>query len=316
MTRWTLALLASMAWIGAAGAQQLPSTMRLVVTFPPGGTVDVLGRLVANQMGKEGASGLIVDNRPGANSIIGNEFAARSAPDGGVSLMVANSFLITSVVRQLPYDPLKSFDPLCKLVDSPLVIAVGADAPYRTLADFVAAAKAKPGTLTNAAIGPATAQRVAIEMVKRAAGVDVNFVPYGTNALAINALLAGDITSVTVNIADVAGMLADHRVRLLATLSDARIDGYPETPTLRESGYDVAYAVWFGLMTPAKTPPAILDRLSAMVTKAMQSPDLRAKLKPLAFYPAVSCGAPFGAFLQSEFDATKRIVQEAGIKME
>ncbi len=316
MKRFMIGLLCGLACLGAARAQPLPATQKIVVTFPAGGTADILARLVADQIGKTAGSSVIVDNRPGANSIIGNEFAARSAPDGGTMLMVANSFLITSFVRQLPYDPLTSYEPVCALVDSPLIIAVAASSPYKTLGDLVAAAKQKPGAITNAAIGPATAQRVAVELLKKSAGIDINFVPYASNALALNAMLGGEIASVTVNIADAAGMVADGRARILATLSPKRIEGWPDIPTAGESGQNVAYSAWFGLVAPAKTPQPILDQLAANITKAMDAPELRAKLKPLEFYPAVACGAKFGAFLKAESDSTGRIVREAGIKME
>ena len=316
MRRFSTLIAAGLALASAAVAQELPSPMKIVVTFPAGGTADVLGRLVADQIGKAGGPSVVVDNRPGANSIIGNEFAARAAPDGGTMLLVANSFLITSFLRKLPYDPIASYEPVCALVDSPLVIAVGASSPFKTLDDLLNAAKAKPGVVSTAAIGPATAQRVAVELLKKSAGVDVNFVPYPSNALAINALLGGEVASVTVNIADIGAMVADGRARILATLSPKRIEGWPNIPTARESGHDVAYAAWFGLVAPAKTPPAVLDKLSALVTKAMEQPDLRARLKPLEFYPSVACGAKFSEFLRGENDATGRIVREAGIKME
>ena len=316
MTRRLAACAALLLFASAAAAQEPPRAARMVVTFPAGGTADVLARLVADAMGRATGATIVVDNRPGANSIVGNEVVARAAPDGATFLEVANSFLITAAARQLRYDPLSSFAPICSLVDSPLVVAVAAASPYRSIGDLLADAKARPGQVTTAAIGPATAQRVAVELLKRSAGVDVSFVPYPSNAQALNALLGGEIASVTVNIADAVGLAADKRVRFLATFSPRRVAGWPDTPTLRESGYDVSYAVWFGLVAPAKTPQPVLDSLAAAVTAAMRSPDLDAKVAPLQFYPNVVCGQDFAAFLTRESEITGRIVREAGITMD
>lgn len=316
MNRMILLLSAALSLALPARAQELPRNVRLVVTFPAGGTADVLARLVADQMSRAGGPTFIVDNKPGANSIIGNEFAARAAPDGGTMLMVANSFLITSFVRTLPYDTMTGFEPVCSLADSPLIITVRADSPYKTLKDLLAATKARPGATAMGAIGPATAQRVAIEMLRKASGLDVNFVPYPSSAQALNALLGGDVPTAMVAIADAGAMAADGRVRMLAVLTPDRVAGWPDVPTVRESGFDVAYSAWFGLLAPAKTPAPLMDQLSSRVAKAMEAPELREKLKPLEFYPSVSCGAKFGDYLRAESAATGNIVREAGIKME
>ncbi len=302
--------------ITLATAQTVPATQRIVVTFPAGGTADVLARLVADQMGRAGGGSVVVDNRPGANSIIGNEFAARAAPDGGTLLMVANSFLITSFLRDLPYDTMKSFEPVCSLAQSPLIIIVPANSPYKTVKEFIDATKAAPGKLAMGAIGPATAQRVAIELLSKSAGLAVNFVPYASSVQALNAVLAGDIPSAMVAIADAAAMAKDGRVRFLSVLTRERVPAWKDTPTMIESGYDTAYSAWFGLLAPAKTPPTTLKALSDIVTRAMAAPELAEKMKPLEFYPSASCGAAFGEFLRAESESTGRVVREAGIKME
>src|SRR5262245_12743171 len=176
------------------GWSQTQRSIRIIVPFATGGSTDFVGRLLADQFSRTQGISAIVESRPGAGSVIGTEAVSRAAPDGNTLLMPANSFVINRIVRKLSYDPL-SFEPICLLVRTAHVVAVNSADRYRTLTDYLAVARAQPGTLTSASVGPSTAQHIALEMLKRAANVDISFVPFSGNVLAVNALLGGHVTS-------------------------------------------------------------------------------------------------------------------------
>src|SRR5437764_623338 len=161
-----------------AASSQAPTTMKIVVPLQPGGAGDIVARLLAEQVGHAQGTALVIENRPGAGSVIGTEAVARAAPDGGTLLINAPYLLIAPQVKKVGYDALTSFEPICYLVSSPGVIVVNANSPYRTLDDFLTAARTQPEKLTIASVGPATAQHIGLEMLKRAAGVDLTYVPY------------------------------------------------------------------------------------------------------------------------------------------
>ena len=181
---------------GPAGSAELPQTLKVIVPLPPGGAGDTLARLLGEQVAQTRGTKVLIENRPGAGSIIGTEAVARSAPDGGTLLINAPYLLIGPQVRKVNYDPVTGFVPVCYLVSSPGVFVVNSASPYRTLTDLLNAARAKPGELTLASVGPATAQHLGFERLRRAANVDITYVPYAGGAPAINALLGGHLTAV------------------------------------------------------------------------------------------------------------------------
>jgi tripartite-type tricarboxylate transporter receptor subunit TctC len=166
------------------GWSQTQQTIRIINPFPPGGSTDIVGRLLADQISRTQGVSAIVESRPGAGSVIGTEAVSRATPDGNTLLMPANSFVINRIVRKLRYDPL-TFEQICLLVRAAHVVTVNRVSPYGTLADYLAAARTQPGALTNASVGPATAQHIALEMLKRAANVDISFVPFSGNVPAV-----------------------------------------------------------------------------------------------------------------------------------
>lgn len=294
---------------------QATRTIRVIVPLPPGGAGDILARLLAEQVGRTHGVAVVTENRPGAGSVIGTEAVSRAAPDGNTLLMNAPYLLIGPQVRKLSYDPLTSFEPICYLVSSPGVIVVNGASPYRTLADLIAAARVKPGDLTLASVGPATAQHIGVEMLKRAAKVDLTYVPYAGGAPAINALLGGHVTSVFAEYAPLAGHLKAGTLRAIATSSPTRIAPLPDLPTVAEAGYqDYEVDLWWGLFAPAKTPQDMLAQLAGWFTAAMQVPEVAAKLAAQGFSPVGTCGADFGALLRKQYDAYGRTIRDASIK--
>jgi tripartite-type tricarboxylate transporter receptor subunit TctC len=302
----------------AADARSQPSMpIRIVVPLPPGGAGDILGRLLAEQIGRTHGQTVIVEDRPGAGSLIGAEIVSRAQPDGNTLLLNAPYLLINPRVRKVSYDPLTSFEPICDLVSSPAIIAVNGASPYHTLGEFLAAAHARPGELTLASVGPATAQHLGIEKLKHAAGVDVTYVPFTGGAPAINAALGGHVTAVFAEYAPLASHLKAGTLRALATSSRTRIERLPDLPTIAETGYPgFEVDLWWGLFAPAKTPKETLARLAGWFTAGMLASDTKAKLADQGFSPVGICGAEFGTLLRQQYDDYGRIVREANIKAE
>jgi tripartite-type tricarboxylate transporter receptor subunit TctC len=290
-------------------------TIKIVVPFPPGGGADILARLLAEQISHAQGTTMLVENRPGAASVVGTEAVSHAAPDGNTLLTPANSFVINPILKKLNYDPLTNFEPICYLVRSPQIIAVNSASPYQTLADLLLAARAKPGELTLASVGPATAQHIAFELLKRAAKVNINFVPYSGNAPAVNALLGGHVTSVLVNYPEVAEHVNVGKLRALATASRTRIEQLPNVPTIIESGYkDYEAETWLGLVAPAGTSKEIVAQLASWFTAAMKVPPVEARLVALGLYPVGICGKEFATYLRTQYDDYARVIRESNIK--
>lgn len=296
---------------------QSTRTIKFVVPFAPGGTADILARMLAEEIGKAHGVGTLIENRSGAGTIIATEAASRAAPDGNTVLFNANAFVINPHLRKLSYDPLTSFEPICQLVSSPQVIVVSGAAPYRSLTEMLDAARAKPGELTLASVGPASTQHIAFEMLKHLAGVNMTFVPFNGNGPAVNALLGQHVDSVLVNYSEVAEQLQDGKFRALATTSRTRIEFLPQVPALAELGFRGFEAeVWFGTVVPAKTPAAVVDELAAWFTAALDAPAIKPKLKSLGLFTVGKCGAAFGADLRRRLDDYGRAIRESNIKSE
>jgi tripartite-type tricarboxylate transporter receptor subunit TctC len=302
---------------GQDARSQATRTIKFVVPMPAGGAIDILARLLADQISRAEGLTIVVENRAGAGTATATEAVSHAAPDGNTVLFMANAFVINPNLRKLNYDPLTSFEPICYLVRSPHVIAVNSASPYRTLADLLNAARAKPGELTLASIGPATSQQIGFEMLKRAAKVDMTFVPYPGNPPAVNALLGEHVTSLLVDHVAVAEQMKAGRVRALAVATRTRIEPLPDLPTLVESGYrDFESEGWLGVVVPAKTPKQKVSQLVSSFTMALQVPEVKSKLVGQGLYPAGICGADFGAFLREKYDEYGRVLREANIKAE
>lgn len=301
----------------SATLAQTGQTVKIVVPFPPGGSADILMRLLAEQITKATGTGTQIENRPGGGTVIAQEQVLRAPPDGNTVLLNANSFVINPHLRKLAFDPLTSFEPICYLVSSPQMIVVHGNSPHRTLGDLVAAAKAKPGGLTLATVGPATTQHIAGEVFKRTAGIDLTYVPYTGGAPAVNALLGGHVTTVLANYSEVVEHLKAGTLRALATTSAKRIDPLPDIPTVQESGYkDYTAEVWFGAVAPPKTPKEATAQLATWFTAAMQAPDVKPKLITLGLYPVGICGDAYGAHMRRQSEDYARVIRDANIKAE
>src|SRR5215510_10884257 len=276
--------------VGHGAWSQSARTIKIVVPFPPGGSADILARLIGEQVGRAQGITVLIENRPGAGTSIAYESVARAAPDANTLVINGNSLVINPHLRKVNYDPLTSFEPVCYLVSSPQVYVVNADSPYRTLNDLISAARAKPGEVTLASVGPATTQHIGFEQLKYAARINVTYVPYSGGAPAINALLGGHVASVFANYSEAVEHIKAGKLRVLASASKTRIEPLPDVPTVAESGYkDYEVEVWFGLLAPAKTAKDATAQLAAWFTAAMQVPEVKPKLVNLGLYPVGLC---------------------------
>jgi tripartite-type tricarboxylate transporter receptor subunit TctC len=302
---------------GHRDARAQTRTIKIIVPFAPAGGADILARLLADHVSRIYGPTLVVENRAGGGTVIGTEVVARSAPDGNTLLLMGNSFVINPNLKTLSYDPLTSFEPICQLTRSPNVVVVHPASRYRTLADLIDAARAKPGEVTMGVNGPATSQQIGFEMLKRAANVNLAYIPYQGGAPAVNALLGQHVDSIYSNYPTSAEQISAGKLRALAVGSRARIEPMPELPTVIEAGYkDYEEEVWFGIAAPARTPKQATAQLAAWFAAAVNAPEVKAKLATHGLYPVGVCGADFAAHLRKEHEKYGRIIRAANIRAE
>src|SRR5262245_17539218 len=301
----------------ASPAHQQQRPVRIIVPSTPGGGADVLARLLADRIGRTEGQTIVVENRPGAGNTIGTEAAARAAPDGQTLLLTTPEFVINSHLRKLSYDPLTNFAPVCYLARSPQLFVVNPATPYRQLKDLLDAAKAKPGDLTVASAGPASSPHVAIERIKREAGVNLTYVPYQGSGPALNALLGQHVTAAVASYPNVAGQMKSGQLRPVATASRSRIPELPDVRTVAEDGFkDFDFDIWFGVVAPSGTPQGAIAQLAAWFRTALADPDIEAKLKAQGLFKVGQCGADYAAFTRDQYEAYGRAIRDAGIKVE
>jgi tripartite-type tricarboxylate transporter receptor subunit TctC len=290
-------------------------TIKIVAPSGPAGVNDILSRLLGDELTRARDVTTVVENRPGAGEVIGTESVARAPADGNTVLFAANPFVINPSLRKVNYDPLTSFEPICLLVTAPTLMVVNESAPYRSLADYINAAREKPGTITLGSIGPGSPFHLGFEQLKLAAKVDMTFVPFQGNAAAVNALLGGHITSMFGTYSNVVSHLKSGKLRAIAAGTPTRIATLPELPTLAESGFSgFEVSAWFGTFAPAKTPKETVSQLAGWFTAAMQTPEVKAKLNAQGLFPAAVCGQDFAAYLTTQVADYARIIRQANIK--
>jgi len=302
---------------GQGAWSQAARTIKIIVPYAAGGAPDIVSRLLSEQISRAHGLTVVVENRPGAGSVVGTESVARAAPDGNTLLTTANAFVINPHLRKVNYDPLTSFEPVCHLVSVPSLIVVNATSRYRTFAELLDAARAKPGEVTLASPGPGTTFHIALETLKRAANVNITYVPYAATPPAVNALLGDHVTSVFSDYASLGAQLSSGKVRPLAAATRTRMDTLPDVPTVAEFGFkDYEAEIWFGMVAPAHTPKATTAELAGWFAAAMQSPEVKPKLALQALSPVAKCGAEFTAHLRKQYNDYGRVIREANIKAE
>jgi tripartite-type tricarboxylate transporter receptor subunit TctC len=304
---------------GAAIAQEFPAkTIRIVVPFQAGGTTDVIARALAPTLSKTFGQSVVVENRPGANTIIGAELVLRAPPDGHAMLFMAPSFTINPFVQaKLPFDPLKDFAGVTLLVSNPLIICAHPSLPARNVKELVALSKKRPGELTWAVASIVGGGRIGGELFKTATGVDMTVVPYGGGAPAVTAVLGGHTTLLVGNMLDCAPYVASGRMRPIAVTSAKRSDRLPDVPTVAEQGYPGFDAInWFGAVVRSGTPHGAIERLSSEIGRGLKLPEVGNALTQIGMTPAPTSPAEFDAFLRREMDTNGKIIRKLGLKVE
>ena len=313
------AFVAMALFIGDALAQSNypEQTVRILVGFPAGTAPDVAARILADKMAPSFGKPVVVENISGAGGNIACDKVAKSPPDGYTLVMCGNGSLIAgpALYERLPFDPIKDFAPISQIFVANNILVVHPDVPAKSVAELVALAKAKPGELTYGNVGAGTSQHLAAELFKAMARVDIRSVPYrGTTAL-VPDLLAGRITMGFANIVNMLPLVKDGKLRAFAVTSRKRSALVPDLPTLAESGFPGYEAVpWFGLMAPAGTPQAIIDRLHAETVKALALPDARAALVNQGLDVIGGTPAELAALIRTETPYWAKVIKDAGIK--
>jgi tripartite-type tricarboxylate transporter receptor subunit TctC len=303
-----------------AFAQAYPSKpVKMIIPYPPGGGNDTLGRLFAVKLGERIGQPVVVENRPGAGTLIGTEAAAKSTPDGYTILLssIATHALSPNLYSKVPYDPIRDFAPITLLGIAPTVLVVTNDLPAKDLAELVAGAKAKPGALAYASGGNGTPPHINGEVFKSVAGVDLVHVTYKGGGPALVDLIAGRVQVMLDTAASAMPHVRGGKLRALAITGPKRSSEYPDLPTFAEAGlpqYDTN--AWYSMHAPAGTPPEVVRRLNAELVASLKDADVQARFKQLSTEPVGNTPEEFAAFVRAELDKYARIIKSAGIRLD
>jgi tripartite-type tricarboxylate transporter receptor subunit TctC len=302
-----------------ASAQKWPEkAVRIVTPFAPGGGTDVFGRILAQRLTEVYGQQFVVENRPGAGSTIGTESVAKAPPDGYTLLMTSASFSFNpGLYPKLRYDSVKDFTAVSQVVRVPHVIVVLPSFPAANLQEFVTIARSRPGEVLYASSGQGSAMHLAGALFGMVTRSKLTHVPYKGGAATVTAVLGGEATTAFNTLETVIAHIRGKRVRALAVSTRERAAAIPDVPTAAEAGIKGYEAIgWFGLLAPAGTPPAVVQQLSADISKAMATPAMRERAMQEGATPIGSTPAEFQKFLNTEISKWTKIIQEAGIKLE
>ena len=305
---------------GAAHAQpEYPSRpVRMVVPFAPGGTVDVVARIMAPAWGEQLGQPLIIDNRSGAGGTAGADNVAKSAPDGYTLLAFHVGLTYGSgLFKKLPYDTKRDFQPISLLGVTPSILVVNPAFPAKSVAELLALAKKQPGVLNYASAGIGASSHLAVELLQVVTGAKFTHVPYRGGAPAVTATMAGDTQIMVETSASVLQHIKAGKLRALATTGDTRLAELPDVPTMKEAGVnDYVYTTWFGLWAPASTPPAVVDKLNRATHAVLDKPATRQGLARAGIEARHSSVADFEKLISADMDKWLRIIRSAGIEPE
>ena len=303
-----------------AVAQTYPDKpVHLIVPFSAGSAVDTLARVPGQKLAELWGQALVVDNRTGANTIIGTEAAAKAAPDGYTLLLTNDAALATNpaLYPKLPYAPLRDFAPITLGASIPVVLVAHASQPYASVQELVAYAKANPGKLHYASGGNGSAQHVPMEMFKQIAGIDLVHVPYKGLGPAFNDVISGQIPIMFAGLSNTPPHIKAGRIRALAIGSARRSSAMPDVPTMQEAGVPgFDYSAWAGVLAPAGTPPAIVQKVNADWARVIAMPEVRDKLVALGFELTPTSPAEFGEMIRREMAKVAKVVKDANIRVD
>jgi tripartite-type tricarboxylate transporter receptor subunit TctC len=304
---------------GSVQAQAWPGKpIRLIVPFTPGGGTDLIARELANTMSNAGYQ-FVIENRPGSGGNLGVDAAAKSPADGYAFALgqTSNLAINPTLYSKMPYDSVKDLTPVSLVASSPLLIVVGADSPFKTMADVVKASKANPGSVNFATSGNGTVSHLAIESFQRVAGLKMTHIPYKGAAQGVTDVIGGRVQLYVSSIPTLLGYVRNGKLRPLAVTSATRTDDLPEVPTVAEAGFPGFDAVtWFGIVGPANVPKDIVARMSADINKALKDPALRKKLADQGADVAGSTPEQFAKLIRDDIVRWGAAVKESGAKLD
>ena len=299
-------------------AETYPSRpLRMVVPYAPGGNTDVLARLIAQRLTQSLGQQVVVDNRPGGNTLIGTELGARAPADGYTIMLTTLTFtVVPTLYKKLPYDALRDFTPLTLAVTLPNVLVIHTAVPARTLKEFISHAKANPGKLSYASTGSGTSPHLSMELLKSMADIDLVHVPYKGGAPAMTDLIGGQVVAQFIGLPVAMPHITSGKLRALGVTSNKRASVAPNIPTIGETlaGYELD--PWFGVFGPGRMPKAVTDRLHGEIVRILRAPEMKDHLNSMGAEPVGNTPAQFAAHIKAEIGKYAKIVKTAGIKVE
>lgn len=305
---------------GTAAAQNYPNkSLRLVVPWPPAGTVDILARPLSQKLSMDLGQSVVIDNRPGANSILGSDIVAKASPDGYTFLVdnVTGHSANITLYKKLPFNSLKDFAPIALIASVPNLLVVHPSSPVRAIKDLIAVAKSQPGKLAYASFGTGSAAHLAGEMFKGLAGVDLVHVPYKGGAPALADVMGGRVYMMFASLPSAIGHVEGGRLRGVAIIGAKRSQAMPNLPTALESGLQGLDATtWYGAMFPAKTPTQVVFRMNAAITKVIKEPEMTQRLTSLGYELVGSTPGELARHLKDETVRWGRVVKQSGAQLD
>jgi len=305
----------------SADAQEDPSkyptrAIHIVVGFTPGGGNDLIARIVGQKLSESLGQAVVIDNKPGGGAIVATEYVAKSAPDGYTLLIGASGAMAINpaVYARLGYDPVKDFIPITELGSFPLILIVNATSPIKSVADLITFAKAHPKEANYSS--SSAAFQLVTELFKQKTGAPMQEIPYKGANDSVMAVISGQVTATIADAGPVSGQVKGGQVRALAVTSPARATDLPDVPTMKEAGADVDAVLWSGIFAPRQTPPAIVKKLEAELTRIIREPDVAARLKPLGIQPVGNSSEEFARILAADIARWTEVARAGNIKIE
>ena len=310
-------LMAAVLFAASAHAAYPEKPIRIIVPYPPGGTTDLLTRLIGQKLSESLKQPVMVDNRPGGAAMIGSDLAAKAAPDGYTLLSTgAGPHVINvSLFPKIPYDPVKDFAPITLMSINPLLMVVPASSPFNTAQEFIAWARDNTDKANYCSIGPGSPSHLAAELFKSSAGVQMTHIPYSGSGPALTAAIGGVCSVLFDSVLSAGPHVKSGKLKVLATGNKQRLGSWPQVPTLAESGLAGYEAfTWGALLAPAATPPEVVVRLQSEVAKIMAMPDVKQKIEDMGARPGGGSSADLDTFTRSEIRKWAKVIKDGNIK--
>jgi len=291
--------------------------IHLISPFSPGGGSDIVARLISQKLAESWGQQVIVDNRPGGNTIIGTDALAKSPPDGYTIMMAGSGHVLVPLLMKVPYDPIKDFAPVATIASGELILVLNLAVPANNLRELIALAKSKPGQLNYATYGSGSASHLGMELFSSIAGIKMQHIPYKSGPPAIADLIGGQVHMYLSVIPSVLPHIKAGRLKAIAVSGETRSSAVPQVPTFTESGVPgVEAKYWHSILAPAGTPKAIIDKMSTEIARILALPDFKEKLQSQGLDPFVSTPDQFAALLNAAKSRYAKIIKDANIKLE